>query len=299
MSERISVIIPTYRNRGGVARSIESAINQDYPDVEIIVVDDNGLGTAFQIRTQEIVAKYPSIKYLPHKVNKNGAAARNTGLRAATGDYIAFLDDDDIFLPEKLTKQKDFLDNNPYFQACYCFALSSSGRPKKTIPFEGDVSKPLLLGLSSMYTPSLFFRKKTILEIGGFNESFRRHQDYELLLKYFQAGYKIGCLNEPLIQLGTNAGENILHGEDLENLKKTFLSTFSSVIEDLDIVESGLKNRIYASHYSSVFIDHLKTHHWRLAYKIFLKYFPKSPAIFLKRIYQTSIHQINRLFAFD
>ena len=85
-------------------------LNQTYDNIEVIVVDDNGQGTEHQLLTEKAMEKYadnPKVQYIPHKVNKNGSCARNTGIRASKGEFLGFLDDDDVFLPEKtlVTKQ--------------------------------------------------------------------------------------------------------------------------------------------------------------------------------------------------
>ena len=109
----VSIVIPTYKNRGGLTNSVDSALAQDYEGlIEVIVVDDNDPNSEFRKSTTELMARYSDnskVKYICHEVNKNGAAARNTGIKASTGDYIAFLDDDDLFLEGKLTKQVAYL----------------------------------------------------------------------------------------------------------------------------------------------------------------------------------------------
>ena len=91
----VSVIIPTYKRSDYLLQTIESVLSQTYPSIEIIIVDDNGLGNKFQVETQKKLQKYiveRKIIYIPHEVNKNGAAARNTGFRASKGEYINFLE---------------------------------------------------------------------------------------------------------------------------------------------------------------------------------------------------------------
>ena len=103
----VSVIITTYKRAEFLERAIDSVLNQSYKDIEIIVVDDNGLNSPYSIYTQNVMKKYSSndkIKYIQHKTNKNGAAARNTGIQASVGEYITFLDDDDFFLKNRISE---------------------------------------------------------------------------------------------------------------------------------------------------------------------------------------------------
>ena len=287
----VSVVIPTYKNRGGLSRSVESALNQDYAGlVEVIVVDDNSPKSEFRKSTEKLMGAFadnPKVKYLKHEANKNGAAARNTGIKAATGDLIAFLDDDDIFLEGKLTKQVDYLNTHPEYDAVYCLARRGKyGAPQTVI--EGDGTRNILLLESNFYTPSLMFRKEALETINGFDETFRRHQDYELLLRYFKAGFKIGCVPEILIEIGCNKGENTPSGDKLEELKKHFFSKFDSFIENEDNKTPGFANTVYAKHYAGVFLSHIKNHRWRMALKILVNYFPKSPRTFA-RVLSSSI----------
>ena len=95
----VSVIIPTYKRSKSLNRAIDSVLSQTYPNIEIIVVDDNGKGSKYQIETEKSLENYiktDKIKYITHDVNRNGSAARNTGFKHSMGEYINFLDDGDL-----------------------------------------------------------------------------------------------------------------------------------------------------------------------------------------------------------
>lgn len=252
----VSVIIPTYKNRGGLIDSIESALSQNYDGlIEVIVVDDNDPRSTFRKHTEELMEQYKDnakVKYIRHEVNKNGAAARNTGIRASKGDLIAFLDDDDLFLAGKLSKQVKYLECHKDKSAVYCHARRGNTIASTAI-LEGDGSRDILLLQSNFFTPSLMFRREALEAINGFDESFRRHQDYELLLRFFAAGYKIGCIPEVLIEIGKNQGENIPTGEKVNQLKAYFFEKFKSFIEKEDKKTPGFANKVYAKHYAGVF----------------------------------------------
>lgn len=107
IEDLVSVIIPTYGGAEFLSRCVDSVLSQTYKNIEIIVVDDNGLDTPKQKETAIAMKKYSSlsnVKYVCHEVNKNGSAARNTGVKNSNGEYIALLDDDDVFLPENNAK---------------------------------------------------------------------------------------------------------------------------------------------------------------------------------------------------
>lgn len=281
----ISVVIPTYKNRGGLYRSIDSVLSQKCDtEIEVIVVDDNGPDFPERKTTESLMQKYSQetrVRYIQHSENKNGAAARNTGIKASKGEYIAFLDDDDLFLPGKLQKQVNYLQAHPEFDAVYCLACKN-GKNYSSTSYEGRPMKEMLMLETCMYTPCLMFRRDALLSIDGFDESFRRHQDYDLLLRFFATGHSIGCLKEVLTEIGVNEGENTLSGEKLENLKCYFFSKFGSYIDEIDQKEPGSKNRVYAKHYAGVFLQHVKNKDLKRAMRCFGRYFFKSPKQFWK-----------------
>lgn len=256
---RVSVVIPTYKRSERLAQAIDSVLNQTYPNLEVIVVDDNDPDTNFRHDTQALMEKYRGnqrVKYIQHERNKNGAAARNTGIRCAQGEFIAFLDDDDLFYPEKIEKQVSYMDQHPEYAGVYCGRYQKG---KEIIGNKaGDLSKEILTGEFTPTTPALLFRKDALENIGGFDESFRRHQDYELLLKYFLK-YDLGVIEEALVEIGQNEGENELHGKELENTKERFLNQFHGAIINLEKKYPGTYKNVYVNHYRAVFFDHLST----------------------------------------
>src|SRR5699024_3168673 len=120
---KVSIIIPTYRRSDRIQRAVQSALNQDYKNFEVIVVDDNEPISEERIKTKEVIApylNYPNFLYVEHPKNMNGAAARNTGIRNSTGKYITFLDDDDEYYPNKIRIQVECLSNlNEEWGLCY------------------------------------------------------------------------------------------------------------------------------------------------------------------------------------
>lgn len=282
MSSLVSVIMPTYKDKGGLQRAVNSVLLQTYQNIELFVVDDNSPESEWRSHTENVMQEFsnnPKVHYLKHEVNKNGAAARNTGINASRGEYIAFLDDDDWFLPEKIEKQVVYLEKHPEYEGVYNFALRED-KQIPTYPYEGDNSKPLLMLQTNMFTPSLCFKAEAVKAIHGFDESFRRHQDYEFLLRFFAAGYKIGCLQEYLTGLCTNQGENIPSVEKQLDLKAYFFEKFQDVINTLDRDDKGFKSRLYAIHFGNVAWYALKQKRYRIVMSLFKKYFWMSPVKF-------------------
>lgn len=275
----VSVIIPTYKGSDVIVRAVSSVLNQTYQRIEIIVVDDNAPDSEDRAKTEKQMSVYNQdvrVIYLKHDENKNGAAARNTGIKACHGEYIAFLDADDWFLPQKIEEQLVFMKCHKEYDACYCFAQRGN-KKIKTVPYEGDATRELLMMKTNMFTPTLFFKHDAIYGIKGFDESYRRHQDYELLIRFFQAGYTIGCVQEVLIELGTSDNRNSLNPKKLLELKNKFLNDFSEVINTLNNREKGFKRRVYALHYGKVFLSYILNNDFLGALKLSTQYFWYSP----------------------
>lgn len=181
----VSVIIPSHGGGQYLARAIDSVLSQTYPNIEIIVVDDNGLGTPNQLSTQQIMQKYCSnekVKCVCHELNKNGSAARNTGFKYSSGKYIALLDDDDEYLPPKIERQVADIERlDDSYALVYCSnEVILDGKIsilKKTR--SGNLFYEVMTHEVTIGTDSLLIRRNVWEELNGFDESFKRHQDYE------------------------------------------------------------------------------------------------------------------------
>lgn len=242
---KVSVIIPTYHRSECIQRAVDSVLSQTLKDIEIIVVDDNGLGTQDGVATQIAMSKYKSysnVIYLQHQSNMNGAVARNTGLRAAKGEFISFLDDDDIYLPDRLEKLVDCLEQyDSSWGVCYsayvkrmCNGTLQNSAEKVT----GDIFLQVLM--RSFYLGSganIFVRREVIDKIGFFDESFRRNQDLEFLVratKYFKVAY----VDEVLMEIFYDIRTSNLTYEDQKQREILFRKKFSPFLVSLTEKES-------------------------------------------------------------
>jgi len=186
MEKLVSVVIPSYGGADYLERCIDSVLNQTYKFLEVIVVDDNGKGTPNQISTAIVMQKYDGderVKYLCHEVNINGSAARNTGARYANGEYIALMDDDDIFYPEKIKRQVAMLESlTEEYGATYCSCDIYHNGEKvggTSVSISGGILYECLANKVQMASTSMLIRKTAYWAINGFDESFKRHQDWE------------------------------------------------------------------------------------------------------------------------
>lgn len=204
---KISVVIPCYNRTQVVLRAVRSALMQTHQVLEVIVVDDgsddpNSLKTALQQVDDSRVC------YIRHPVNRNGAAARNTGIREAKGDLIAFLDSDDEWMPEKLELQIQYyekLQNPKAVIYCQSIVLSAAGQdkvtriwPSREISSDERLGDYLFLNRGYLPTPSILMGKELALSC-PFNETLRRHQDYDLLLRLEAAGSVFSMIKQPLV----------------------------------------------------------------------------------------------------
>lgn len=193
MREKVSVIVTTYKGANKLRRAVLSVLGQTYSNVELIVVDDNNPGTIERADTEKVMAAFENnenVRYIRHEKNKNGAVARNTGIRAATGEYIAFLDDDDFFLPERVRICVEAIDNSNYV-ACYTKSiLITNGKVMRINSVKNDPScKDVLLNQNLLGTGSNLFVKKACVEyLNGFDERFLRYQDVEFVLRVLMHG---------------------------------------------------------------------------------------------------------------
>jgi len=258
---RVSVIIPTYKRSVHLKAAMESVLSQDYKDIELIVVDDNGMDLEFKTSTQNIVRecikKYPnkSVQYIQHKINANGATARNTGILYSTGEYISFLDDDDIYLPGRISKSIAVLKySNEDCGGVYCGFLGWNSKSLDENRFAtGDLTKELLsLDYKKHYlhTDTATYKRSAIFRINGFDQSYQRHQDLEFNLRFFKE-YTIDAIKECLVRLSPekNFIDNKIYDIQFFDLKCKFLSKFKSLIDNLDETE---RKNIYMKHWHEV-----------------------------------------------
>ncbi|WP_143594443.1 glycosyltransferase family A protein [Terribacillus sp. 7520-G] len=257
----VSIIVPTYNGSKTIRRALESALKQDYTNIEIIVVDDNGLGSSEQKKTEETIAdlieKY-NVTYIKHKVNINGSAARNTGVKSSKGKYIALLDDDDVYLPFKIRLQLEALKGKgEEYGACYTSYknIFPSGRIRETLATEsGDLCFSLLAMKISVLSSVLLIRRSAWDEINGFDATFKRNQDQEFCVRLFNK-YKVAVVKEICMVryiLRRNSPENVYKGVEYRNY---YISKMKPIIKSF---ERGQQKQIYFAHQLDISKRYLK-----------------------------------------
>jgi glycosyltransferase involved in cell wall biosynthesis len=206
----VSVVIPAHNRSLVVSRAIDSALTQTYQPLEIIVVDDGSSDN-----TREVVESIRDsrIRYLRHDRNLGAGAARNTGIRAATGDYVAFLDSDDEWMPQKLERQVQVLANNTPEVAAVCSGfvrVDEQGRVDgTTIPGDRDVDFDVLIGANRIGTTSTAVVKRALLNaIGGFDPALRSCQDWDMYLRLVRH-HRLGFVPEVMARFHIGSGDRI------------------------------------------------------------------------------------------
>ncbi len=243
MNYKVSVIIPTYKRSDFLQRAIDSVLNQSYDNIEIIVVDDNNPNSEYRFRTEEKMKKYVSfnnIIYIKNKRNMGGALARNEGLIKSSGDYITFLDDDDVYLPDKINSQINYMLANKLdmsFTDVRIHNMNNKLVDYREHSYVKILTNKELLNQHIMHhltpTDTYMFKRKSILDIGGFDD-VQMGQEFMLMLKAIRSGLKIGYLPVAHVIQYIHDGERISVGEnkinkeiELFNYKKKFFNLLS------------------------------------------------------------------------
>jgi glycosyltransferase involved in cell wall biosynthesis len=193
----VSIIIPAFNAESYLRETLDSALQQTYATCEVIVVDDGSTDG-----TMVILAEYGEKVRVVRQQNRGSACARNAGVAAAHGEWIAFLDADDIWLPEKVERQ---------LAACGRFAISHTDsvcfgdalereilRSSFEPPYAGKVLEPLLV-INFITNSTVMVRREVFRRFGGFDESYVTCEDWALWLRIC-AEHKLGYLAEPVVR---------------------------------------------------------------------------------------------------
>lgn len=212
MGDMVSIIVPTYNRAGLIGRALRSILRQTYTDYEIIVVDD---GSADGTKTAVMEIEDSRIRYVSLHENQGVSHARNVGIQEARYEYIAFLDSDDEWLPDKLDLQMRMMrDRNSHFGLVYCrmggvvrdgserYECPPLQMEKKTL--EGELFDALLTR-NVIGMPTVLVRKECLTAVGGFKETMHCLEDWEWILR-IAARYRIGFVEERLVEVHKSAG---------------------------------------------------------------------------------------------
>lgn len=210
----VSAVVTTCKRKPDIIRrAVDSILSQTYSPIEIIVVDDSPADWPERDSVRDcLTCEYERINYIRHEKNQGACVARNTGLAAAKGEYIAYLDDDDEWLPQKIEKemaafrgektamvycgQRRFNDKNQSFRDINAKAVS------------GDAVKMLLLGNFVGSTSIPLIKTECLREIGGFDKLLKSAQDYDVWMRLAMK-YEFRWVEEPLVIYHIHENEQI------------------------------------------------------------------------------------------
>ena len=231
----VSIIIPTYNRAHLIGEALESVFAQTYLDYEVIVVDDGSTDD-----TREVLKSYGKRIRVVYQENQGISAARNRGISVSMGCYIAFLDSDDVWLPEKLERQVSYLDQHPavallYSRMRYTY-VEKQGR-ERIVPEKAFVTVEELLSESNCIpTSCAVVRKDSLDKVGLFDPALPIAEDFDLWLRIGRR-YEIGFQDEIL-------GEHRRHAlnttENLEKVYRGYWKLYEKVVKEFG---SKLRNR--------------------------------------------------------
>lgn len=211
----ISVIIPTYNRFIETSRAINSVFNQNYKNLEIIVVDDLSSNDSYQLLTEKYGSK---VKFLQNKTNSGAATGRNYGVSEANGEFVAFLDSDDIWFSEKLGLQlsqhleaeKTFNKVLTYSPAKLDYMVKGSFiNPLRALGETEKIEEYIFISEQDVQTSGWFLRRSFFNEV-KFTEFLRRHQDLDFLFRAQAIGCKFLMTSMPLYKrVAGNADQHV------------------------------------------------------------------------------------------
>lgn len=206
---QVSVIVPAYGVAASIAETVESVLAQTWGGREVIVVNDGSPDSEALAAALEPFRS--QITYL-QQPNLGAGAARNTGIRHASGPWLAFLDGDDIWEADFLERQFRFLESNDLEMVwsdgwIFGDTADAGRRIMELRPCRGPVTTAAMLRQEvSVGTSATVVRRDRVMEVGGFDESLRRGQDFDLWLRLVSAGIRAGYNPEPLIHYRVREG---------------------------------------------------------------------------------------------
>ena len=194
---KVSVIVPTYNRAGWLEETLRSVVSQTFKDFELIVVDDGSTDN-----TSKVMESFPDAKYFTMRENSGVSKARNLGLDYAKGEFICFLDSDDLWNEKKLEIQLYWMESNIDSQVCYTNEIWVRNGVRvnpmnKHRKYTGDIFRHCL-ALCIVSPSSVMLRKELFNKVGNFDESLPACEDYDLWLR-IAVKYAFHFIEEPLI----------------------------------------------------------------------------------------------------
>ncbi len=246
----VTCIIPTYKRCDTLVRAVNGVLNQSYPNIEVLVVNDNNPNDEYTLKVKEALQVFKGderVRLIIQEKHVNGAVARNVGIKAASGEFIGFLDDDDEWEKDKAYKQVQYLNDHPDVAACVCLCSVYYKGVKKTevAPYSNsNLQFNVLLRQVGIGTPAFLGRKECITDSRMFDETLLRHQELQFFAHFLEK-YDVGVINEHLVKIH---GDDNTNRPDLKMLvlrKREWFRSIRDVLSKYSIIK---RHRIRCAH---------------------------------------------------
>ncbi len=291
MDIKVSIVIATYLRSEELKRALDSLAKQTYNNIEIIVVDDSGK-SEWNAAVSETVGSFAQtvsfpVRLITNETNRGSAESRNIGIKAAQGEYVTFLDDDDVYLPDKVKNQlESMLENNSDFSITDLCLYTKSGKlsDKRVRDYIKSYSSDKLLGYHLMYhmtgTDCLMFKKSYLDKIGGF-PPINVGDEFYLMSNAIQAGGRLSYLPRCDVKAyihcskdgGLSSGIGKVDGENrLFEYKKQFFQGLS---------KKSVKY-IKMRHYAVLAFAYYRMRNWKRTLKYGMASFFEAPVFCIK-----------------
>ena len=280
----VTVITPTYKRHQYLKNAIESVLSQSYSDFEYIIVDDNPKGSSERVLTEDVIRLFPDhrIHYIQNEKNIGGAASRNVAIEIAKGEYISFLDDDDMYLPDRLKVQVEAMEKHDWDVsvmdgATYNY-ITGEKVAERHQQIKNGMMKDELIRAHLLYhisgTNTFMYRTSFLKEIGGFID-VPSCQEYLLMQKTLDKDPKFGYISEIHIKNFMHPGEQLstgskkLKGQQIlfENKKKYFY-----------LLTRSERRQVVCRHHGVLFFVYFKMHKYGKSLVEVMKCFFSSPS---------------------
>ena len=279
----ITVVTPTYKRHQYLINAVNSVLAQTYKDIELIVVDDNPVGSEERSLTEKVMKGITDSRviYIKNEKNLGGAESRNRGIEEAKGEYVAFLDDDDIYLPDRLEVQVKAMIENGWDVsvmdgATYNYVTGEKvaerhQRIKNGMTKEELIRSNLLYHISG--TNTFMYKSEFLRKTGGF-DNVPSCQEYSLMEKTLDQNPSFGYIPEVHVKNYIHPGEHVSMGP--KKLQGQMI-LFERKKKYFNLLSASERRQVICRHHGVLFFVYLKMHKYGRAIIEAVKCFFVSP----------------------
>jgi len=280
---KISVIIPTHNRQNFLSRAIESVFSQTFCDFEMLIIDDGSTDQTKEAVKKYIVTQPDKIKYF-YQDNKGPSAARNKGIQQASGEYVAFLDDDDEWLPDKLECQITGFSKNKNIGLAYTdYYIITEDLTAPHIhhceEFNRAKFEKMFYVKNLISTPTIMARKECFEKLGLFDEGLEVAEDWDMWLRLFKQ-YDFLHIPQPLVKV--NVGSTSQSSDGDKNLAND-LKFLDKIFSEPDVKNRAFKTKAYSYRYYKAAIAYKENGNIEKAQAAILKAIKLNPFCLLNK----------------